>query len=104
LRHTAADVRVDIGSFAFKKRKQSWLIFTTNVYDFSVKLEQVVPTKVYAVDNDLANAVDFSFSPNAGRLLENLVFWPSSGGHRRSTTTHRRPGPRWPSICRRPIN
>lgn len=52
----------------------SWLVFTTNVYDFSVKRQQVAPKKVYAIDTGLANAVGFSFSPNTGKLLENLVF------------------------------
>ena len=52
----------------------SWLLFTTNVYDFSVKRQQVAPKKVYAVDTGLASAVGFSFSPNTGKLLENLVF------------------------------
>jgi len=59
----------------------SWLVFTTNVYDFSVKRQQVAPKKIYAIDTGLANAVGFSFtysavscSPNTGKLLENLVF------------------------------
>jgi predicted AAA+ superfamily ATPase len=52
----------------------SWLVFTTNVYDYSVKRQQVAPKKVYAIDTSLANAVGFSFSPNTGKLLENLVF------------------------------
>lgn len=54
--------------------ENSWLVFTTNVYDFSVKRQQVAPKKVYAIDTGLANAVGFSFSPNTGKLLENLVF------------------------------
>jgi predicted AAA+ superfamily ATPase len=54
--------------------ENSWLIFTANVYDFSVKRQQVAPKKVYAIDTGLANAVGFSFSPNTGKLLENLVF------------------------------
>jgi len=54
--------------------ENSWLLFTTNVYDFSVKRQQVAPKKVYAIDTGLASAVGFSFSPNTGKLLENLVF------------------------------
>jgi predicted AAA+ superfamily ATPase len=54
--------------------ENSWLIFTANVYDFSVKRQQVAPKKVYAIDTGLANAVGFAFSPNTGKLLENLVF------------------------------
>jgi predicted AAA+ superfamily ATPase len=54
--------------------ENSWLIFTVNVYDYSVKRQQIAPKKVYAIDTGLANAVGFTFSPNRGRLLENLVF------------------------------
>jgi predicted AAA+ superfamily ATPase len=54
--------------------ENGWLLFTTNVYAFSVKRQQVAPKKVYAIDTGLANAVGFSFSPNTGKLLENLVF------------------------------
>ena len=54
--------------------ENGWLLFTTNVYDFSVKRQQVAPKKVYAIDTGLASAVGFSFSPNTGKLLENLVF------------------------------
>jgi hypothetical protein len=54
--------------------ENSWLIFTANVYDFSVKRQQVAPKKVYAIDTGLASAVGFAFSPNTGKLLENLAF------------------------------
>lgn len=54
--------------------EDSWLLFTTNVYDYSVRRQQVAPKKTYAIDTGLAAAVGFSFSPNTGRLLENLVF------------------------------
>lgn len=54
--------------------ENSWLFFTVNVYDFSVKRQQVAPKKVYSIDTGLVKAVGFSFSPNTGRLMENLVF------------------------------
>ena len=54
--------------------ESSWLVFTVNVYDHSVKRQQIAPKKVYAIDTGLANAVGFAFSANTGRLLENLVF------------------------------
>lgn len=54
--------------------ENSWLIFAVNVYDFSVKRQQVAPKKVYAIDTGLANAVGFFFTPNTGKLLENLAF------------------------------
>jgi predicted AAA+ superfamily ATPase len=52
----------------------SWLIFTLKVYDYSVKRQQIAPKKVYCIDTGMAHAVGFSFSPNTGKYLENLVF------------------------------
>jgi predicted AAA+ superfamily ATPase len=52
----------------------SWLVFTLNLYDFSVKRQQIAPKKVYCIDTGLSNEVGFGFSPNTGKLLENLVF------------------------------
>jgi predicted AAA+ superfamily ATPase len=54
--------------------ENSWLVFTLNVYDFSVKRQQIAPKKVYCIDTGLVNKVGFGFSPNTGKLLENLVF------------------------------
>lgn len=54
--------------------ENSWLIFTLNVYDYSVKRQQIAAKKIYSIDTGLCNAVGFNFSPNTGRLLENLVF------------------------------
>ncbi len=52
----------------------SWLVFTANVYDFSVKRQQVAPKKAYGIDTGLMNTIGFAFSPNTGKLLENAVF------------------------------
>jgi len=54
--------------------ENSWLIFTLNVYDYSIKRQQIAAKKVYSIDTGLTNAVGFNFSPNTGKLLENLVF------------------------------
>lgn len=54
--------------------ENSWLLFTVNLYDYSVKRQQLAPKKVYCIDTGLATEVGFAFSPNRGRLLENLVF------------------------------
>jgi predicted AAA+ superfamily ATPase len=54
--------------------ENSWLFFTVNVYDFSVKRQQIAPKKTYGIDTGLVSAVGFAFSPNTGKLLENLVF------------------------------
>lgn len=52
----------------------AYLLFSIDAFDFSVRKQIKSPKKIYAVDVGLANAVSFSFSENAGRLLENLVF------------------------------
>lgn len=54
--------------------ENSWLIFTLNVYAYSVKRQQIAPKKVYCIDTGLSNTVGFSFSPNTGKLWENLAF------------------------------
>ena len=85
--------------------ENSWLIFTSNVYDYSVKRQQVAPKKVYAIDTGLVNAVGFSFSPNTGKLLENLVYLALRRRTRaRFTTIRRRRALRSISICPRPAS
>lgn len=54
--------------------ENSWLIFTLNRYDFSLKRQQIAPKKIYCMDTGLSNAVGFGFSPNTGKQMENLVF------------------------------
>jgi predicted AAA+ superfamily ATPase len=54
--------------------ENSWLIFTVNVYAYSVKRQQIAAKKVYSIDTGLANAIGFSFSPNTGKLMENAAF------------------------------
>lgn len=54
--------------------EDSWLIFTLNLYDYSIKRQQIAPKKIYFIDTGLINAVGFKFSPNTGKLVENLVY------------------------------
>ena len=54
--------------------ESSWLLFTLNVYDYSVKRQQIAPKKVYGIDPGMNNTIGLAFSPNTGRLLENAVF------------------------------
>jgi hypothetical protein len=58
----------------FEYLENSWLIFTLNVYDYSVKRQQIAPKKVFCIDTGMANTIGFGFSTNSGKLLENLVF------------------------------
>ncbi len=54
--------------------ENSWLLFTLNVYDFSLRRQQIAPKKVYCIDTGLSRTVGFNFSADTGKLLENLVF------------------------------
>jgi predicted AAA+ superfamily ATPase len=54
--------------------ENSWLVFILNLYDYSVKRQQIAPKKIYGIDLGLINTVGFQFSPNTGKLLENLVY------------------------------
>lgn len=50
------------------------LLFTLDLFNFSLKKQIRSPRKIYAVDTGLAAAVTTRFSENTGRYLENLVF------------------------------
>jgi predicted AAA+ superfamily ATPase len=54
--------------------ENSWLLFMLNVYDHSVKRQQIAPKKIYSIDTGLTYTVGFGFSPNTGKLLENLIY------------------------------
>lgn len=54
--------------------EDSYLLFTVQRFDFSLKKQQVSPRKVYSIDNGLISTNSVSFSSNRGRMLENTVF------------------------------
>ncbi len=54
--------------------EKSWLIFSVNVYDYSVKRQQIAPKKIYSIDTGLSKTIGFSFSSNTGKAFENLVY------------------------------
>jgi len=54
--------------------ENSWLIFTLNLYAYSIKRQQIAPKKIFCIDNGIINDVGFQFSPNTGKLMENSVF------------------------------
>jgi uncharacterized protein len=54
--------------------EDSYLLFTINKFDYSLKKQQVNPKKVYSIDNGLSRVNSVTFSDNKGRMLENLVF------------------------------
>ncbi|MBX2951534.1 MAG: ATP-binding protein [Leadbetterella sp.] len=52
----------------------SYLVFQTNKYDYSLSKQILNPKKSYFIDNGMVTRVGFSFSENQGHLLENLIF------------------------------
>ncbi|MFH1238054.1 MAG: ATP-binding protein [archaeon] len=54
--------------------KDSYLLFSVPKFDYSLKKQLVNPKKVYIIDNGIIKANSRSFSPDKGKLLENLVF------------------------------
>ncbi len=44
-----------------------------NKFDYSEIKQQKSEKKVYSIDNGILTALDFSFSENKGKLLENLI-------------------------------
>lgn len=54
--------------------EESYLLYSVPRFDFSLKKQAYHPKKIYAVDNGMTAANSLSFSPDTGRMLENLVF------------------------------
>jgi len=54
--------------------EDSYLLFTIQKFDYSLKKQLVNPKKIYSIDNGLSNANSTSFSGDKGRMLENIVF------------------------------
>lgn len=53
---------------------ETYFFFVLNRFSFKVKEQIKSPKKIYLVDNGIIKTESVSLSPNAGRLLENLVF------------------------------
>ncbi len=53
---------------------EAYLLFEVHKYDVSLKRQYISNKKGYVIDNGLRNIVAFRFSPDTGKLLENLVF------------------------------
>ena len=54
--------------------ENSYLLFSINKFDYSLKKQIVNPKKIYTIDTGLANSISFKFSENYGNQLENIVF------------------------------
>ncbi len=53
--------------------ENSFLFFSTNKFDYSIKKQTQNPKKIYCVDNGFFTSLGFRFSQDKGKLLENLV-------------------------------
>jgi uncharacterized protein len=53
--------------------ESSFLIFSIDLFAYSIKKQQYNPSKYYAVDVALAQSVSFEFTDNVGRKIENVV-------------------------------
>jgi len=53
---------------------ESYLFFTLNKYDYSMKKQMRNEKKIYSIDSGLVNATAFRFSKEEGRILENVIF------------------------------
>ncbi len=57
-----------------KYLEETYLIFILSRYSFKMKERIKAPKKIYIVDNGLIKAKTSGFSPDSGKLMENLVF------------------------------
>jgi len=54
--------------------EQSFLFLFLKKFDFSIRKQIMTSRKAYTIDPGFSNRIGFSFSANAGRILENVVF------------------------------
>lgn len=56
--------------------EQAYLIYQLNFFSYSLKTSLAIqkPRKIYCIDNGLRNAASFKFSPDEGKLVENITF------------------------------
>ncbi len=54
--------------------ESAWLFFVINIFDSSVKRQQIAAKKVYCIDPGLAQTIGFSISDRFGQIFENFVF------------------------------
>ncbi len=54
--------------------QEVFMIFFLKMFDYSLKNQEIVPRKIYCIDNGLVSAMGFRVSEDRGRLMENLVY------------------------------
>lgn len=58
----------------FEYLKEAYVLFYLNSFSFKIKEVIKSPKKIYIIDNGFIKAKTIEFSPNKGRLMENLLF------------------------------
>ncbi len=53
--------------------EEAFLIFKLERFSYKLKQQFLAPKKVYCTDSGIINAIDFKFSENKGKIMENLV-------------------------------
>lgn len=53
---------------------EAYLFFYLKRFSYKVKIREKAPRKVYSIDNGMITAMGTKFTPDTGRLMENLVF------------------------------
>ncbi len=53
--------------------EESLHLFFLPKFSYSLKVQKVNPKKIICLDNGLRNAISFRFSPDKGKLVENLI-------------------------------
>jgi len=54
--------------------KSAFLVYDVEIFSYKIKDRLQYPRKIYVIDTGLINAINFRFTENYGRLLENAVF------------------------------
>ena len=54
--------------------EKSFLFFSLSKFDYSLRKQMFNPKKFYSIDWALSNSINFKFSEDYGRILENVVF------------------------------
>ncbi|MBI5347457.1 MAG: ATP-binding protein [Candidatus Aenigmarchaeota archaeon] len=53
--------------------EEAFLIFKLERFSYKLKQQFLAPKKVYCTDSGIINTIDFKFSENKGKIMENLV-------------------------------
>lgn len=71
----SSDYKISIPTIMeyFAYLEEILLIYPLKIFNYSVKVQQVNPVKIYCIDTGLRNVVAFKFSKDFGRLVENII-------------------------------